>query len=249
MNTNWTTPKRNFFAGLNDLRNALASGMNARLVRVRNEDCAHPIKVKNHDLDFRCYEFSIGYPTTRQKIEADSNMSDIEKELTLNYIKAFGTEEAMDTYYKAGVLSADNFKGMGRAHLVKASDYINFLKQTNYKPNSNNELIHLYERQYMTEQYTGSHFFDFFRLKKEHDYWTVKTFKRKVWAVELLTRYEPKRVPFLLKAVNAVVYLFKYVPKKSVLRMDNYKCVTFRIGAVTNGLSVEFHIPKKFSFN
>lgn len=249
MNTNWTTPKRNFFAGLNDLRNALASGMNARLVRVRNEDCTYPIKVRNHDLDFKCYEFSVGYASTRQKIEADPNMSDMEKQLSLNYIKAFGTPEAMDTYYKTGVVSADNFNGIGTCHLVKASDYINYLKQTNYKPNANNELIHMYEHQYMDEQYTGSHFFDFFRLKKEHGYWNVKTFKRKVWVVELLTRYEPKRVPFLVKLMNVVVYPFKYVPRKSVLRMDNYKCVTFRIGAVINGLSVEFHIPKKFSFN
>jgi len=249
MNTNWTQPKRHFFAGLTDLRKALASGMNARLVRAWNQDCAYPIKVKNHDLDFRCYEFSVGYASTRQKIEADPNLSDMEKELSLNYIKAFGTPEAADIYYKTGVLSADNFKGIGYCHLVKASDYIKYLKETNYKPNGNNELIHLYERQYMTEQYTGSHFFDFFRLKKGHDNWTVKTFKRKVWVVELFTRYEPKRVPVLVKLMNAVVYPFKYVPKKQVLVMREYKLVSYRVGSVMNGFNVEFHIPKKFSFN
>ena len=246
MNTNWTTPKRHFFAGLTDLRKALASGMNARLVKAWNQDCAHPIKDKNHDLDFKCYEFSVGYASTRQKIQTNPNMSDMQKHLTLNYINAYGTEEAVDTYYNTGVVSADNFKGMGRSHLVKAIDYIQYLRDTT----NNRQRISMYERQYTVDQYTGSHFFDFFTLKKEHSNWNVQTFRRKVWVVELLTRYEPKpRVPFLLKVLNALAYPLKYVPKKSVLRMDNYKCITFRVGSVTNGLSMEFVIPKKFGFN
>ena len=109
MNTNWTTPKTNFFAGMNDLRKALASGMNARLVRALNQECAYPIKVKNHNLDFRCYEGSISYASTRQKIEARTDMSDFEKHLSLNYVQAFGTPEAMENYYDGGAVCADNF--------------------------------------------------------------------------------------------------------------------------------------------
>lgn len=249
MNTNWTQPKRHFFAGLTDLRNALASGSNARLVRARNEDCMHPIRVENQHSDFRCYDFHIGHPSTRQKIESDPNMSDFEKHLSLNYISCYGTKEAVDTYYETGVVSADNFKGIGRNHLVKATDKIQYLIDTNID-GRNNETIHLYSRQYCEGNHAVNHMFDFYHLKKGFDQWSTKKFKRKLWVVELLKDNEPKaKVPFLLKVLNTLAYPLKYVPQKSVLDMDEYKNITYRIGGITNGFAVEFQIPKKFSFS
>jgi hypothetical protein len=94
MNTNWSSPSTNIFAGLNDLRKALAAGQNARLIRARNQDCAFPIRVRHHDTDFRNYEFQSGYVRSRNEILRDPNMTDFEKHLALNY----------KTYYTSGKL-------------------------------------------------------------------------------------------------------------------------------------------------
>ena len=47
MKTNWSSPKTNIFAAMQDLRKCLASGNKARLIRARNEDCECPIRVKD----------------------------------------------------------------------------------------------------------------------------------------------------------------------------------------------------------
>ena len=242
---NWTTPKRNIFAGIWDLRQALAAGMNAVLIRARNEDCAYPIKVKNSITDFRAYEFSVGLLKSRNSIINDERMPAFEKYLALNYKCCYGTQEAMDRYYKTGLLSKDNFKGVGRSHLVKVEDMIAFLVVTGDK-----ERAQMFKSQYLDDT-TGdeTHFYDHYRLKREHDIYTISRFKRKVWVVELLKDSAPKaRVPWTVKVLNTLCYPLKYIPKKSVLKMDEYKCVTYRIGAVTSGFAVEFHVPKKFSF-
>ena len=113
MSTNWTTPKRNCFAGMLDLRSALAAGMNARLIKARNEDCSYPIKVKNSITDFRAYEFSVGLLKTRTQIQADERMPEFEKQLSLNYKCCYGTQEAVDRYYEKGLLSSDH-----RTHIL-----------------------------------------------------------------------------------------------------------------------------------
>jgi len=128
INTNWTQPKRNMIAALNDLRSALAAGQRAKLIKINNEDCQHPIKVKN-------------------------------------------------------------------------------------------------------------------------SIYTISRFKRKVWAVQLLKADDKQpRIPVLVHVLNALAYPLKFVATKSVLRMEEYKCVTFRIGAVTNGYELSIQIPKKFGF-
>jgi hypothetical protein len=68
--------------------------------------------------------------------------------------------------------------------------------------------------------------------------------------IELLGKDKPKaKIPFMVKVLNVVLHPLKYLPRRSVLKMDKYKVVTFRVGNVTNGFAIEFHIPKKFSFN
>ena len=245
---NWTTPKRNILAGIWDLRSALAAGMNARLIRARNEDCSYPIKVRNSITDFRAYEFSVGLLKSRTSIINDIRMPAFEKYLSLNYKACFGTQEAVDRYYEKGLLSPDNFKGIGRSHLVAVKDLVAF--HACLPDKHSKDYAKMFADQYYEERTADeTHFYDHYRLKREHDIYTIQRFKRKVWVVELLRESEPKaRVPWTVKVLNVICYPLKYVPKKSVLRMDEYKCVTFRIGAVTSGLSVEFHIPKKFSF-
>jgi len=243
MNTNWSSPKTNFFAGMLALRGALASGENARLVRARNEDCAFPIKVKLNDIDFRNFEFSIGYQSTRSEILRDNNKSDFEKYLSLNYKNCYGTEEAMTRYYESGCLSKDNFKGIGRSHLVKVEDMVRWLLVT-----GDTERAEMFKKQYLSDETVNDkRFYDFYRYKHGSQ-WAAKKFRRKLWVVELLKDDEKVSTPVLIKMLNVLLYPLKFIPERRVLRMDEYKNVTFRIGSVVNGFAVEFQIPKKFSF-
>ena len=75
-----------------------------------------------------------------------------------------------------------------------------------------------------------------------------KNFRRKLWVVILYYNHEKFETPRLVNILNVLAYPLKFIPKKSVLRMDEYTIYTFRIGSVINGYEVEFQIPKKFSF-
>ena len=251
MSTSWSSPKRNVFAGINSLRGALAAGMNARLIRLYNEQCSYPIQTKNNITDFRAYESYVGLYKTRNEIEADDSMPEFEKHLTLNYKTCFGSARAAKRYYETGVLDRGNFKGVGRAHLVKVEDIIMFWAKQRTK--ADRERAQHFTNQYI-EGGTGDtrHFFDHYRLTREHSRWVTTKFKRKLWVVETLKEDERIKLGWLMLTsiglLNAFTYPLKFIPKKSVLQMDKYKCVTYRIGDVINGVSIDFHIPKKFSF-
>jgi len=248
INTNWTQPKRNMIAALNDLRKALASGRNAKLIRINNEDCAHPIKVKNSITDFRAYEFTNGLLRTRDGIRDDDRTEPFQKHLSLNYKNCYGTQNAVDRYYKTGLLSSDNFKGVGRSHLVKVEDLVRF--HACLPEQKDKDYAEMFRSQYFDDA-TGkqTHFYDFYRLKPEHSIYTISRFKRKVWAIQLLKADDKQpRIPVLVHVLNALAYPLKFIPNRSVLKMNEYKCVTFRIGAVTNGYELSIQIPKKFGF-
>lgn len=245
MNTSWTSPKTNILAGMNALRGALASGEKARLIKLRNEDCAFPIKINHRNdisQDFRTYEFSSGTLQTRESIANDSNKSDFEKYLSANYKACYGTIEAKERYYKTGKLSQDNFKGIGCSHLVKIEDMIRFFQSTGQQERA--ELF----KHYLKSEPDERHFYDNFRPINNEKTYSIKKFKRKLWVVELLDEDTKVKIPLMVKLLNIVLYPLKFIPKRNVLKMDNYKCVTYKIGDVTNGFSLEFHIPKKFSF-
>ena len=184
-----------------DLRSALAAGMNARLIRARNEDCSSPIKVKNSITDFRAYEFSVGLLKTRTLILADETMPEFNRYLTLAYKNCYGTPEAVEWYYEKGLLSTDNFKGVGVSHLVKVEDLVCFHACQPQKDKK--EYAQMFASQYF-EGNTGdeTHFYDHYRLKREHDIYTISRFKRKVWVVELLKETdEHVRTPFLIESL------------------------------------------------
>ncbi len=249
MNTNWSSPKTNIFAGINDLRKCLAGGNKARLIRLENEKCAFPIRVKNEDKDFRNYKHSVGYGASVNSIKADKHLTEFEKHLSLNYVSVFGSKEAAERYYQTGVCDADNFKNMGFSHLVHVDDIIKHLKSINDYQRAN-----MYERQYRAPEHGNDtvHFFDFFRYAHGSQY-SVKEFKRKLWVVEMLgDKEEQPTIPLFQRAmmsiITGLVYPLKYVPRKSVLQMPEYRVVTYRVGAVTNGFSIDIHIPKKFGF-
>jgi len=244
MNTNWSTPKTNFLAGMLDLRKALASGMRAKLIRARNEDCNFPIKVKNRITDFRIYEFSNSTLQTRTGIAVDQSKNEFNKYLTLTFKTCYGTPEAVQRYYSKGKLSPDNFKGVGTSHLVKVEDMVRYLEIS-----GDPERASMFRQQYLTEKGSKeNYFYDNYRYKYGSP-WATKLFRRKLWVVELLKPDVPEaRVPVLIHVLNVLLYPLKYIPRRSILRMADYKCITFRIGSVVNGISVEFNIPKRFSF-
>jgi len=244
MNTSWSAPKTNLFQGIWSLRNALANGYKAKLVRMRNEDCVYPIGANINNTNFRDYEFSIGYQSTIDEINK-TNRPDFIKHLSLNYISVFGTEEAIQQYYKTGVLSYNNFHSTGINHLVHVDDYIKFLDASGDISRANK-----YRWQYRNPNTTSQpSFFDFFRLKNNQIKWNLKKFKHKLWVVALLDEKEIQpKVPLLIYPFNALAYLLKFIPKKSILKMSEYTNVTFRVGGVSNGYSIEFQIPRKFSF-
>ena len=249
-NTNWSSPTRNWFKALRDLTSALQSGYNARIVREYNEDCEFPIRIKNPDENFRSYEFNNGYQSTYNDIANDVNLNDYEKHLTLNYHKCYGTQEAKDRYYNTGELSPDNFKGIGVSHLVKVSDIVSFLMQS-----GNIEDAQEVSNQYMNPNSRDKrHFFDFYR-RIDGIYSIPKKFKHKLWVIETIGKpnftkdvKEEIKYPLYVKIIIILQYPLRFIPKKSVLRMKEYKVITYAIGGVTNGYSIDIHIPKKFSF-
>lgn len=243
MNTNWSNPKTNIFAGMKSLGECLANGHNAKLIKEFNENCEFPIKIKNINSNFRNYKFSSGHSTSIDKINADANLSEFEKYLTLNYVSTYGTNEAAETYYKTGVYSADNFNGIGISHLIKVDDIINF-----YEFTGNTVLADMYKKQYRTPEHTHvNYLFSFFRYNGESQN-SIKKFKHKLWVVAILNDNSQQKIPVLVHIMNFILFPLKFIPKKSVLRMQEYKIVTYRIGSVINGFTISFQIPNKFSF-
>jgi hypothetical protein len=246
-NTSWSTPKTNLIEALWSLKKAFESGYNARLIKLKNEDCDHPIKSKEFDKDFRNFEFKTGLIKTRQEIIDDKNLSEFEKYLTLNYCACYGTKEAVDEYYVSGNLSLDNFKGMGVSHLINVDDIIRF-----YSIHPDKEIqksgAKFYIYQYKSSKgLNTTGFFDHFN-NKLGSAWGIKNFKRKLWVVELLDNKQTK-TPVVIKFINWISYPLNFIPKKTVLKMETYTKYCFRIGGYMNGFEIEIQIPKKFSLN
>ena len=249
--TNWSSPKTNIIAAVNDLRKCLASGCKARLIRALNEECEFPILLSKDEIskDFRDYEFSIGTLRTKQEIRDDQSMSEFEKYLSLNYKANFGSAEAVEEYYATGKVTSANFFGMGRSHLVKVQDIIEFLQRSNDPKDKE------YARMWYhyIDETDDRHFYDTFRLKNRQQR-QPKVFKHKLWVVQMVDSETEQPalslgVRILMSIITGLVYPLKYVPRKSVLRMPEYTLYDFRVGDVINGFKVEFQLPKKFSFS
>jgi len=246
MTTNWSQPHTSIWKAVKSLQRALAAGQNARLVRMRNEDCEHPILTQNHNKDFRNYKFSSGTLQTRKSIAENQYKSEFQKYLSLNYRTCYGTPEARQRYYETGLLSKDNIMGHGVSHLVEIRDLIRFMTVIG------DERAEMFRDQYLDPD-TGEdmHFFD--NYVSEASEYAPKKFRRKLWTVVLYHGHDAKKhMPVMrgwMRLIGWIQAPLKYIPKKSVLQMDAYKVVTYRIGDVTNGLSIDIHIPKKFGFN
>jgi hypothetical protein len=179
-------------------------------------------------------------------------LSEFEKYLSLNYHACFGAEEAIKQYYETGILSKGNFQGMGRSHLVKVSDMIEYLLRS--KDPKDKEYAKLWS--HYSDQQDIRHFYDTFRLKSAQ-YRTPKHFNHKLYAIEMLDKDMPVSdvkalTPWYIRALMAMITMIiiplRYIPEKSVMRMPESTYYTLRIGSVFNGYSIEIQIPKKFSF-
>ena len=245
MKTNWTKPSITWLAGINNLRHALAAGYRAILIRAWNQDCEYPILFKKHDTDFRNFEASGGRATSRTAIKASTTLSDFEKNLSLNYVTLYGSQEAMDHYYATGELTPQNDLGMGRSHLVLALDFVKMLVAS-----GKTERANMYKRQYLIEGYDDVvHMYNFYRY--QHGSMNApRVYTKKLWVVALLDdKDKMPKIPFMVHVLNTVLYPLKYIPKRSVLQMPEYRRVTYRVGSIIHGYSIEFCIPKKFAFN
>ena len=120
-----------------------------------------------------------------------------------------------------------------------------------YEKTGEYQRAEMYRRQYRAPEHVNDvcHFFDFFHYKHGSPY-AIENFKHKLWVVALLDVEEKQpRIPLMVHVLNFLAYPLKYIPQRSVLRMPEYTNYTYRVGGVTNGYSVEFQVPKKFSFN
>jgi len=236
--TNWSTPRTNIFSGMNSLRECLSSGSNAVLIKAWNEECEHPISISNPTKDIKNWEFSYGTLSSENEILA-SNVNDFNKNLNLNYKTCYGTKKAMDHYYMTRELSKDNFRGVGVSHIVKRQDAIDFWTAEGEPENA---------EKFTTKKGDEKGWFDFFKLRSGWNVNTPKKFKRKLWVVQMVHDDDRITTPILVHIIAALVSPLKWIPKKRVLQMKEYKNITFILGDVINGYSIEFQIPKKFSF-
>jgi hypothetical protein len=234
----YTTPTHNFLKALNTLRRALAYGSNVRLMKVRNEDTNFPIRERIIGTPAE-YTMSYGALYSINEIKAMKHLGELELDLTLNYQPVFGEKEAAEHYYKTGELSEKNFKGMGYCHLVKRSDVIKYLTEKGEAERAAHWVLPT-DPDKQTWMYPAT--------RRDNTYWQPIKFKHKVWAVVMVGKDETPNFQKWVKVLNVFMYPLKFIPKRSVLRMKEYTNYTFRVGGVTNGYSVEFQIPKKFSF-
>ena len=217
-----------------DLANALKTN-NATLIKAFNGECNYPINVLNKNLTVSDYISSGSSYLSIKDIDDNKNLTPLEKDIKINYIILFGTQKGIDNYKKSGILTKENDKGMGISHIVKRQDYIDYLNEIGEFDRAD-----LFKKKDINKV---EFFIDVYTTKK----YVKKEFNRKLWVVQLKDKKTP--IPFLVKLINIITTPLKYIPTRSVLRMEDYKNVTYTVGGVTNGYSIEFQIPKKFGFN
>lgn len=129
ISTNWCKATRNYVMALQGLISAIEAGKNAWIEIRKNGEQKYPIMVPNPALNHP-REWTMSYGTLRDesKLLDHKFLNETEKDLTYNYTTAFGSQEAIDAYYETGVLTKENFLGMGICHAVKIKDAIEYRK-------------------------------------------------------------------------------------------------------------------------
>jgi hypothetical protein len=121
--TNWTNATTDINKAMIGLISCLDAGYNAWIEIQTNGNQDYPIRIKNPELDKpENWTGSIGIPRPTGNFIDEKFFNETEKDLTQNWIALFGDKEAADNYYKTGVVSKAQLKGMGYCHAVKISD-------------------------------------------------------------------------------------------------------------------------------
>lgn len=228
--TTYTTATQNPFKAFRSLISALQSGYDAVILRRENDaKLSFPIKITHDYKDIDSFVstgsyFTNNWEKVKKQIE-ESDLHPIIKDLKLNYTTAFGSEEEYKNYLKTGKVY---FTGMGKCFFIKYKDLIETRKEENLALNEKTRFV-------LTI------------VPKTGKYYEIKKLKRKVFVIGIKST-ENFNLPIWFKIYRVLVYPFRLIPSKSILNMPEYKKITYRIGGVVNGFTLDLHIPKKFSF-
>ena len=127
--TSWTEATTDYVVALQSLISAVEAGKNAWIEIRKNGEQDFPIMIPNPALNHP-KAWTMCYATKRNEEDLLNHryLNETEKELTYNYTTAFGEQEAIDRYYETGVLTKENFFGVGICHAVKIKDAIEYRK-------------------------------------------------------------------------------------------------------------------------
>ena len=85
----------------------------------------------------------------------------------------------------------------------------------------------------------------FYKPKEGIPYYIPQVISRKVFVVHC--NKNRKNVPWWVKSFVLITYPLRFIPKRDIKKMSKRTCYSLRVGSLSNGISLEFHIPKKFS--
>lgn len=228
--TNWTEATRNPFKAISSLISCLQAGRNAWLELQENGNQEYPLREKlikeSTDpcaWDCACQPFAQDWEERKEVILTSDSYSPMQKKFMTEYTSVFGSQEQYDNYLKTG--DAD-FRGIGRQYLIKYDDLARKRKEQG---------IALSPK---------TRFYPMVSLKSRNKRPLIK-------GKVLVVCYNNDKVktPWWVSLINIVLYPFRFIPKRTVLRMPEYNVYTFRIGSVVNGFCIDIHLPKKFSFS
>lgn len=120
----WSSATDNIQTALHNVIECINAGYNAWLEVRENADpdIGFPITIKNPALD-NPFNWRSSYGTLRSgKRKEESYFNDTEKDLTENWISAFGTKEAIKKYQECGEITKDLIIGGGTEHPIRIKD-------------------------------------------------------------------------------------------------------------------------------
>ena len=119
----WTMATTNPNEAMLGLVSCLQYGYHAWIEVQKNGEQRYPVTVKNPALDdpFN-WEAMYGTLRNKQELETVNFFNETEKDLTYNWIQAFGTKEAVEEYERSGIIIEGLINSMGNAHPVRIKD-------------------------------------------------------------------------------------------------------------------------------
>jgi len=225
----WSQATTNIFKAIRDLIQAMKHCPDSYLAYIPNAEAGFPNKITNPLLDDP-FNWTMNYGVQNPPGEDEIYINDTQKDLTLNWVASFGIKRSITRYRRYGILDKGLVKGMGTCFPLRKSDFLKL--RTDLEPDFNLWTTH-------------------WKPLDGIEYWVPNPKVKRVYVVtnpgELDScRQKPSWAAILL---TLTLRWTKYLPVKSVLRMPEYRNITFRWGDVTHGRSIEFHIPKVFRWS